>query len=198
MDVSIRPGWFYHASEDSKVKTPEELFRIYLTSVGRGSNLLLNIPPDRTGRFNEMDVQSLRGFRKILDSVFARNLASEAQVSASVNRRGKWFRPQTMIDNDKHTYWSAPDGVDTATVELRWGRARSLRYLVIQEYIALGQRVKSFSVDVFTNGEWKTVAKETTVGYKRILPIGNLHSDALRIRITAARACPLISNVEVY
>jgi len=198
VDVSIRPGWFYHASEDSKVKTPEELFRIYLTSVGRGSNLLLNIPPDRTGRFNEMDVQSLRGFRKILDSVFARNLASEAQVSASVNRRGKWFRPQTMIDNDKHTYWSAPDGEDTATVELRWGRARSLRYLVIQEYIALGQRVKSFSVDVFTNGEWKTVAKETTVGYKRILPIGNLHSDALRIRITAARACPLISNVEVY
>lgn len=69
-DVSIRPGWFYHQEEDDKVKTPEELFQLYLKSVGRGANLLLNVPPDRRGLFNEKDSAALIGFRKLRDESF--------------------------------------------------------------------------------------------------------------------------------
>ena len=74
VDVSIRPGWFYHAEEDAKVKTPEQLFDIYMTSVGRGSNLLLNIPPDRRGQIHEIDVKNLLEWRKLLNERFANNL----------------------------------------------------------------------------------------------------------------------------
>src|SRR5690606_37953203 len=83
VDVSIRPGWFYHASEDSLVKTPEKLFDIYLTSVGRGSTLLLNVPPDPRGRLHERDVMSLKGLREIIDREFANNLAGNAEVVAT-------------------------------------------------------------------------------------------------------------------
>src|SRR5690606_23958812 len=83
VDVSIRPGWFYHAREDSLVKSPEALLDIYLTSVGRGSTLLLNVPPDKTGRINQRDVDALSGFRKLLDETFADNLARGANLSAS-------------------------------------------------------------------------------------------------------------------
>ncbi|MBY0435943.1 MAG: alpha-L-fucosidase, partial [Cyclobacteriaceae bacterium] len=88
VDVSIRPGWFYHAEEDSLVKSPERLFNIYLTSVGRGSTLLLNVPPDRQGLFHENDVNSLRGFRALLDEAFKKNLATTSRVSAD-SYRGK-------------------------------------------------------------------------------------------------------------
>src|SRR5690242_12572697 len=83
VDVSIRPGWFYHEKEDDKVKTPERLFDIYLTSVGRGSTLLLNIPPDRRGLFHENDVKALAGFKALLKNEFGKNLALKAPVKAS-------------------------------------------------------------------------------------------------------------------
>ncbi|HRJ15224.1 MAG TPA: alpha-L-fucosidase [Saprospiraceae bacterium] len=86
VDVSIRPGWFYHQEEDSQVKTPEKLFEIYLSSVGRGAVLLLNVPPDRRGLIHENDIQSLKGFRRILDRTFKINLAQKASVRASSHR----------------------------------------------------------------------------------------------------------------
>src|SRR5687768_8556402 len=86
VDVSIRPGWFYHEKEDSLVKSPEKLFDIYLTSVGRGSTLLLNVPPDKRGLIHEKDVASLKGWRQILDTEFRNNLAAGASVVASETR----------------------------------------------------------------------------------------------------------------
>jgi alpha-L-fucosidase len=83
VDVSIRPGWFYHAEEDVKVKTPEQLFDIYMTSVGRGSNLLLNIPPDRRGQIHEIDVKNLLEWRRLLNERFANNLALSKAVKAT-------------------------------------------------------------------------------------------------------------------
>src|SRR5690606_41145480 len=88
VDVSIRPGWFYHAHEDSLVKSPEKLFDIYMTSVGRGSTLLLNVPPDRRGKFHENDIASLKGFRAILDSVFSTDIALDATVWTAHFRGG--------------------------------------------------------------------------------------------------------------
>lgn len=199
VDVSIRPGWFYHAKEDSLVKTPEQLFDIYLTSVGRGSVLLLNVPPDRRGLIHENDIRSLQGFRKLLNEAFSNNLAIGATAKAS-SYRGKsaQFSPENLIDGDKETYWATDDDVVTGSFELEFSKPQTVSYVLLQEYIPLGQRIKSFRVEVWNNDEWETVSETTTIGYKRILQINPVKTSKIRIDITDSKACPVISNVELY
>jgi len=199
VDVSIRPGWFYHANEDEKVKTPERLFEIYLTSVGRGSTLLLNIPPDQRGLFNEIDVQSLRGFRALLNKVLADNLAKEAKVTASSYRgRSALYAPGNLTDGKENTYWATDDGVTTGAVTVDLGKPAIVQYITLQEYIPLGQRVASFTIEAWKDNTWQPVATATTIGYKRIIRISPVETSKLRINITAAKACPVLSNIEIY
>jgi alpha-L-fucosidase len=199
VDVSIRPGWFYHAKEDSMVKTPEQLFEIYLNSVGRGSVLLLNVPPDRHGLFHENDIKSLQGFRNILNREFKTNLATKAKVTASSFRgNSKIYAPENVTDNDKNTYWATNDSVTKGSLIIDLVVVKSVKYIVIQEYIQLGQRVKEFSVEIPDKKNWKPIAKATTIGYKRIIRITPVNTRQIKINITAAKACPVISNIEVY
>jgi alpha-L-fucosidase len=199
VDVSIRPGWFYHAKEDSLVKTPQQLFDIYLSSVGRGSTLLLNVPPDRRGLFHANDVQSLKGFRKLLDSVFAKNLALNAKVTAASFRgNDEKYAAANLTDGDKNTYWATDDGVDTGSLEISLPAKSVVKYVVLQEYIQLGQRVSNFAVEGLVNGQWQRLASGTTIGHKRILQIDPVETDKIRVTINAAKACPVISNVELY
>jgi alpha-L-fucosidase len=199
VDVSIRPGWFYHAKEDSLVKTPEQLFKIYLTSVGRGSTLLLNVPPDRRGLFHENDVKALQGFRKLLNREFAVNHAKNAEVTASSCRgNAKMFSAANIADGNKNTYWATDDDVTTGSFEIQLAKTSPVKYILMQEYIKLGQRVKAFTVEVWKDNGWKEVAAGTTIGYKRILKIAPVETNKLRVSIKDSKACPLISNVEVY
>ncbi len=199
VDVSIRPGWFYHAKEDEKVKTPQQLFEIYLTSVGRGSTLLLNIPPDQRGLFHEKDVESLRGYKKLLDTEFANNLAKNAKVKPS-SFRGNLTRytGSNVTDGNKETYWATDDDQNTGSLEIDLGKETSVKYIVLQEYIKLGQRVKAFSVDIWREGSWQKATEATTIGYKRILKIDPILTSKIRVNITDSKASPVISNVEVY
>lgn len=199
VDVSIRPGWFYHAEEDSRVKTPDQLFEIYLSSVGRGSVLLLNVPPDRRGQLHENDIQSLRGFRQRLDEAFTNNRATEATVTASSYRgKSSRFAPENLIDGDKETYWATNEDITTGSIELEWDEPQTVSYVLIQEYIPLGQRVKSFQVKAWNNEQWETVSGATTIGYKRILRIDPVKTPRIRIEITDSKACPVITNVAIY
>jgi alpha-L-fucosidase len=199
VNVSIRPGWFYHEAEDSLVRTPENLFQRYLTSVGRGSTWLLNIPPDTRGLFHENDVKALQGFRKILDSVFENNLAKSAKIDVSTFRgNDERFAPENLTDGDKNTYWATDDDVTNASVEIDLGEVHELNYLLLQEHIALGQRVAAFSVYAWKNDQWEEVASETTIGYKRILPLNGIETSKIKVEIKEALGCPVISNLEVY
>ncbi len=199
VDVSIRKGWFYHAEEDSLVKTPERLFDIYLTSVGRGSTLLLNIPPDRRGLVHENDVAALKGFRELLDTEFKTNLALNKPVyTDQVRGDAEQFEGKNITDGMKDTYWAVDDSVTTASFEIDLQGTQTINYLVLQEYITLGQRIKSFTVELKQDDEWKPVASATTIGYKRILKIDPTEAQAIRINIKESKACPVISNVEVY
>jgi alpha-L-fucosidase len=198
-DVSIRPGWFFHASENDKVKTPDQLFEIYLTSVGRGSVLLLNVPPDRNGLIHPIDSASLRGFRDKLDREFHTNLALNARPKASAVRgNDAQFSASKVNDGDKNTYWATDDGIRQGSVELDFGSPKTIKYVVVQEYIRLGQRVRAFDVEVMQHGQWVKVATGTTIGYKRILRIDPVETSAVRIHITDARACPVINEISVY
>ena len=199
VDTSIRPGWFNHVSEDSLVKTPEQLFELYLTSVGRGSTLLLNIPPDRRGHFYEEDVKSLRGFKAIRDSIFASNLALDAKVKASEERgNSSQYGAVNTVDGNPDTYWATDDGVISASIEINLKTNKIINYVLIQEYIQLGQRVKSFTVEAFENNSWKKIAGGTTIGYKRILRIDPVKTDKIKISITDSKACPVISTVKLF
>jgi len=200
VDVSIRKGWFYHAEEDSLVKTPEQLFDIYLTSVGRGSTLLLNVPPDRRGLIHEKDVESLKGFRKLLDTEFANNLVKDKSVFADNIRGGSdQYHASNITDGDKNSYWATDDEVKSSNLEIYFDSVKTVKYVVLQEYIPLGQRVKSFTISILQGDVWEPIYHSSTIGYKRIVKLSRPEScNGIRITIDDAKACPVISNVEVY
>lgn len=199
VDVSIRPGWFYHAKEDSLVKTPEQLFDIYLSSVGRGANLILNIPPDRRGLVNEIDVASLQGWKKLIDERFKTNLALNKPSKASTVRgNSPGYNAEMVTDGNKETYWATNDLENTGNLEIDLGETKLISYVLVQEYIKLGQRVKSFSVEVEKDGNWHEVATGTTIGYKRILRINPVEAQKVCLLIKDSKACPVISNMEIY
>lgn len=198
-DVSIRPGWFYHAKEDSLVKSPQQLFDIYLTSVGRGSTLLLNVPPDRRGLFHENDVKSLQGFRSLLDQEFKTNLAPSATVTSTSHRGdNEKYAAQNLTDSNKETYWATDDEQTSGTIELEFQQAQTIKYILLQEYIKLGQRVKKFEVKAWKDNQWQPIATATTIGYKRILKITPVETTKIQINILASKASPVISNLEIY
>jgi alpha-L-fucosidase len=199
VDVSIRKGWFYHSEEDSLVKSPEKLFEIYLTSVARGSTLLLNVPPDRRGLLHENDVQALKGFRTILDREFKNNLALHAKAKASSYRgQDKFFSPAHLTDGNQETYWATDDEELTGNFEIDLGKPQQIKYVLLQEYIKLGQRVRNFTVEIWKDNAWQQVAAATTIGYKRILKLTPVETNKVRIKITASKACPVISAIEIF
>ena len=193
-DVSIRPGWFYHA--DQKPKTPEQLFDIYLTSVGRGGTLLLNLAPDTRGRVPEEDVASLMAWRKMVDETFANDLAAGAKAEAS-SSRGRGYGAECVI-GEGGGYWATADDVTTGDVTLSWQNPQKINYVSIQEHIELGQRVRAFEIDVMDNGSWRKAAEGTTVGYKRIMPLGGVETTAVRVRFTDSRGPLTIERIAVY
>jgi len=196
-DVSIRPGWYYHKAEDDKVKSLSQLLDIYYRSVGRNANLLLNLPVDRRGLVHENDVAALMNLRKTLDETFRTNLAKKAVATAG-SERGTEFSAEKVIDGDFDTYWSTPNDSVASTLNLSFSEPVTFNRLLIQEYIPLGQRVKSFEVWIKSNNEWVQVASETTIGYKRILRLDDITTTAIQVRITDARNVPTISEVGVY
>ena len=198
-DVSIRPGWFYHASEDAKVKTPEQLMEIYYKSVGGGAGLLLNIPPDRRGQIAEADVESLRGFRKILEATFKHDLAKEAEVTAS-NVRGddRRFAAGNVVAGKPGAYWATDDGMTNAEVVLAFKKLVTFNVVRLREFLPLGQRVEGFALDDWQNGQWTEFATGTTIGNCRLARSQNVTTDKVRLRITQSPVCPAISEVGIF
>jgi alpha-L-fucosidase len=199
VDVSIRPGWFYHAKEDSLVKSAEKLFDIYLSSVGRGSTLLLNVPPDKRGLIHENDVQALKDWRALLDQEFKTNLAAGAKAEANSYRgESDLYSASMTIDENKETYWTTDDNVLTGSIEIDLAGEKTVKYILLQEYIRLGQRVKQFNIEAWKNDQWEKIADASTIGYKRILKLDPVSTGKIRINITDSKACPLLSNIAVY
>lgn len=197
VDVRIRSGWFYHANEEPK--TPEELVKIYFDSVGLGSPLLLNVAPNREGLIDQKDIDSLMGFRDILDNTFDVNYAEGASAEATAVRGNHPdYAAENVTDNDYDTYWTMDDGQTTGSVTVELDEPVWMDVIEIQEYIPLGQRISSFTVDVRVNGEWMPYGEGGTIGYKRLVKGAPVMADAVRVNITGAYAVPLLNNVSVY
>jgi alpha-L-fucosidase len=197
-DVSIRPGWFYHADEDAKVKTPERLLRLHDESVGRGTNLNLNLPPDRRGRLGDGDVASLTSFGDAQRATYATNLAAGAVASASAVR-GPGFAAAKVLDGDPASYWSAPDGVTTPSLTLDLPPGRRFDLIRLREYLPLGVRVTRFAIDIEVDGRWQQVAEHQGIGNQRLIRLPQpVAARRVRLRILEAPVCPAISEVALF
>ncbi len=199
IDVSIRPGWYYHPYEDHKVHSLPHLLDIYYHSVGRNGNLLLNFPVDNRGLIHELDVEQVMKLAATLKKDFEQNLVLKKKAEAS-NTRGnsRKFAARNVLDDRKETYWSTDDGITSASLTIDLGEEVMFNRFLVQEYIRLGQRVKEFTLNAYVGGEWKEIASATTIGYKRILRLPTTRASMIRLDIKQAKACPLISNLEVY
>lgn len=199
VNTSIRPEWFYHEREDRKVKTLPQLLDIYYHSVGRNGTLLLNFPIMPNGLIHEKDEKAIRGLTQALKEAFAQNLAQNAKVSADQTRgKSSRFNAEKAIDTDAATYWATDDNTTTGSLTLDFGKPTSFNRFLVQEPIQLGQRVKSFSLEALVKGNWVQIAKQTTIGYKRILRFPTVEATKLRFNVLEAKSSPLISTIEVY
>ena len=178
VDTSIRhqsgsrhPNWFYHSADDSNVWSPQDLFNIYLDSVGRGAGLILNVPPDRRGLIHDNDIAALQGWKQMRDSAFSNNLVKNIEVS-----------------KDKKYY------------EINFKQQAPVNYIVTQEDIKNGQKIKIFEVDAWQDDGWQNITSATTIGNKRILKLDTpITTNKLRINITDfIHQNPIISNIEIY
>ena len=198
-DVSIRPGWFYHANEDAKVKTPEQLVDLYFKSVGRGASFLLNLPPDRRGRIADADVKSLTEFRKRLDAIFSKNLAAGATVAAS-NVRGKErpFAAKNVLAGNGKKYWSTDDDVKTPELVLDLGTPKTFNIVSLREFLPLGQRVEAFALDQWKDGQWVQFAAGTSIGSHRLIRGEFVTTRQVRLRITQSPVCPALREIGLF
>jgi alpha-L-fucosidase len=199
-DVSIRPGWFWHESENGKVKNVRELWDLYFKSVGRGANLLLNVPPDRRGRLNEADVASLREFGELRRATFAKNLALEAGLAASnVRGNNRKYAAQNLLDGNPATYWATDDLVTTPDLTLDFRKAVTFSVIRLREYLPLGQRIAFFEVSAWQGGAWRAVATASSVGHCRLIRLNeSMTTDKVRLRITNSPVCPALSDFGLF
>ena len=200
-NTSIRPGWFYHESEDDKVKTVDELTDLYYRSVGHNGTFLLNFPVDRDGLIHPTDSATAVQWHERISRELGNNLLAGAKFTAT-DTRNKGFNASMMGDGDWETYWAPKDGVTAADIEIKTKKDVTLNCIMLQEYIPLGQRVKEFVIEYKTCcGKWVPVLVDeetTTIGYKRIVRFHEKTASEWRVRILDSRACPCINNVEGY
>ncbi len=199
-DVSIRPGWFYHAREDHQTRSLAHLVDLYYRSVGHNANFLLNFPVALTGKITPTDsARAVEWHQTILNDLKV-NLLKGINVKAS-NTRGREYSASKVTDGNWDTYWATEDGVTDATLTFTLNETMDVNRILIQEYIPLGQRVRSFAIEAEFNGQWKPVEavdSTTTVGYKRIVRFHTVKADKIRIHFTNARGPLCINNVEAF
>ena len=192
-DVSLRPGWFYH--EDQDPKSLEELVEIYFHSVGRGTPLLLNIPPNQDGLFDERDIQRLYEFRAYCDELYREDLALGGKVSGP--GLSEDFACSHLTDGLETSSW-ASDAELPIQLELDLESPKTFDVIELREDLKLGQRIAAFHVQVELDGVWQEFESGYTVGYKRLLRGSVVEAQKIRVTITEAQALPLLTKISLY
>lgn len=204
-------GWFWHPGQAGRVKSPDHLMNVYLSSVGRGANLILNVAPNRDGVLDAADVESLLSFGAARRQLMSRDYASGAAARATESR-SKTYSPRKVCDGDIDTFWCPDDGTTEASIEMKLRKPATFDVIRLREYIQLGQRVESFKVEAKIDGEWETIVEPGAPGEQESgletrggkgHTIGNMvlrwlkepvTSDHVRLTITKAKAAPCISE----
>ncbi|WP_443936922.1 alpha-L-fucosidase [Pedobacter sp. MW01-1-1] len=195
-DVPLRKGWFYHPNE--KPKTPEELFNLYVRSVGRGAGLDLGLAPDTKGQLHEDDVIALRDFGTLVKNTFAKNLAKGAHITAS-DSRGKAYDAAKVLDGKKESYWATRDSVHGANFVVDLKAAKTFDVISLQEFIPLGQRIEEYSIEIFEQNAWKKIFDGTSIGAKRLIKLEKpITTTKVRVNVTKSPVCITLSEFGLY
>ena len=197
-DVSIRPGWFYHESEDGKVKSVDDLCDLYYRSVGHNATMLLNFPVDKNGLIHPVDSANAVNFHKKIQQELAVDLLKG--VTPKVDSQQGKNGGKNITDGNYDTFWASKK-VKGASIEFQLGKAKQISRLMLQEHIPLGQRVKAFSVYYLQGKEWVKLdpnEETTTIGYKRILSFDEITTNGIRVVFDDAKGCPVINSVSAY
>lgn len=198
-DTSIRHGWFWHEREDSQVKSPETLLKVWFECIGRGANLILNVPPDRSGIIRQPDLDSLKGFKELRDALFSENLAQGAAATGPARGSDPRFDPASLVDGDIESFWTVDDGDTDPSAELTLPSTQKFDVIRLREHIRLGQRVEAFAIDVWSDGQWREIHRGQTIGVQRLIKLDHAYeTDKLRLRITSTPAVPCISEWSLY
>ena len=182
-NTSIREGWFYRDDTHQKVRSADDVFDIYERAVGGNSTFLLNIPPNRDGRFSPADVESLKETGKRIRETYGTDLLAGAKG------------PKEVLDGKEDTYLCIKDKEFTVTTP----SPVTINRIMLQEAIAThSERVEKYAIDVWIDGAWKEIAVSTNIGYKRILRFPEVTTDKLRFRLLESRLTPAISHISAH
>lgn len=194
-DVSIRPGWFYHAHEDDQVKTPEQLFDIYLKSVGRGSVLLLNVPPDRRGLIHKNDSAALMAFKKLRQQL----LPSAGIIeNSSVNDFTFRFQKPEAFNLDNKTQTIEIIDFEDNFISADFKKPIEVNCIVLKENLGKGQRIEEFYIQILDTSNRSYFVKGTTIGHKRILTFPKIKTQLIILRITKSKGNPMLLPFDFY
>ncbi len=194
-DTSIHSGWFWAAKR--KEHDLNWLRSVYYTSIGRGATLSLGLAPTKEGLLSKSCVATMKKLKEYLDGVFDVNHAASATVTADNVRVG--FAPDRVQDGETSTYWATKDGVKKAVLAIDFGKSVTFNHLVLQEHIALGQRVHAFHLEAQgEDGGWKSVAKGTTIGYKRVMKFSDCTAKKARVTLETDAPCLTLSTLGLY
>lgn len=197
VDVSIRPGWFYHQDQDDEVKSVEKLVKIWFDSIGRGCMMLLNFPPDRRGLVHETDAKNAVEAHNFIQKTFSVNLAAMGKANAD-SVRALECEADMMLNDEYECFYAASDDNITPVIEINLPEAVEFDCYSIGEYVELGQRICGYKVEAFVGGEWKLLADKKSMGYKNVEYFEAVTSDKVRISIYDAGAAPVIREFGLY
>ena len=190
VDVSIRPGWFYHKEQDCMVRTPENLIDLWFNSNGSNAGFLLNLPPDRRGLIHENDVKSLLDFKKTLDKCLSVNYADGATIECDNERAG--CEAENLISDTPSRFYSSNDDNEESIINITLKEKSEFNTVIIREIIELGHKVTDICADVLANGEWKEVFKSKCIGYRLAERFDTVLADKIRLRIKGLKeSCAL-------
>ena len=202
-------GWFWKSGDTMKDKST--LFKMYLETVGRNSTFILNIPPDKNGEIPEAFAKRMKELGDLLDARLGNNKAKLATVTATNTRAdgaNRTYSVSNLVDDDVDSYFATDDGVKDVSITFEFPETQKVYYVMLQEHIQLGQRVKAFNIETSEDGEtWKKfggTVPTTTIGYKRIIPkssttsYGYQNAKYVRVNITDAKACVTLDNIAIY
>ena len=189
-DTSIRPGWFYHKEQDYLVKSTVQLTNYWFNSVGRNCGILLNIPPDRSGRFCEKDVAILKQWNETINEIFKDNLLINSTLTSSVEGLQN---PQNLFADDDSTVELEKKFV----LEFAFDAPQKFNCFKIQEDIACGHRINSLNAEILVDGEWQPLLSGKSIGNCCARHFDTVTADALRITCDSD-ATPILKYVGVF
>ncbi|MDR0568588.1 MAG: alpha-L-fucosidase [Spirochaetaceae bacterium] len=197
-DVSIRPGWFFHASESPK--SLKDLLNLYERTAGGNVQLLLNIPPDKDGRINQADAVRLNELGTAIRNIFGANLLDAPGVTARQETPEDPDHPVAALLKDDESYWRPAGETEQASIEIALPKSQTITHITLEEQIRVSQRIEAFTVQAKTKGgDWREVYAGTTVGFKKICRLASpVQANAVRIQIQKSRLYPTLRFAGVY